>query len=329
MRRVLPAIKGQAAVIFTVLHAYAWAGMLVWGGRLGPGAYPAAWDGSEPYYWLLNFNSYFESLVTLFAMLVVNNWNVIAEGYYELSGGWAYVFFVSFNCLAVTVAMNVMTAFFINAFQIATVRSALKTIIFLIFFFWRQWLDVTTARCPSQALAKAGRQASKSKMVQRAESAVDEAMGPDGKKAPPTTVQALVDLLGADEDGRVTRNDVVGAHEQLGLTTAEAGALFEALDHGRNGALSAAETFHVVDAYVDEAQLFDAMLADAGPDHEARAAASDGINSPEQAILSPVGLALLSASPEEFDRAVAELRATVKKSDEPNGGGGGGPPRDD
>jgi len=51
----------------------------------------------------------------------VNNWNVLATGYCDLYGPWIYVFFVTFNVFAVTVAMNVMTAFYINAFQIATV----------------------------------------------------------------------------------------------------------------------------------------------------------------------------------------------------------------
>jgi hypothetical protein len=55
------------------------------------------------------------------ALVVVNNWNVLATGYCDLYGPVVYVFFVAFNLLAVTVAMNVMTAFYINAFQIATV----------------------------------------------------------------------------------------------------------------------------------------------------------------------------------------------------------------
>jgi hypothetical protein len=43
--------------------------------------------------------------------------------YYQLSSGGgplAYVFFVAFNTIAVTMALNLMTAFYINAFQIAT-----------------------------------------------------------------------------------------------------------------------------------------------------------------------------------------------------------------
>jgi len=84
----------------------------VWGG------------GAEPFYWLLNFNSYREALVTLFAMIVVNNWNVIAGGYFEIGRGRggvvAYSFFIVFNVIVVQVALNVMTAFYINAFSVAS-----------------------------------------------------------------------------------------------------------------------------------------------------------------------------------------------------------------
>jgi hypothetical protein len=97
--------------------------MWVWGGEITPTEQPAAWEGSEPYYYLLNFNTYREAIVTLFALIVVNNWNLCADGYYQLSTGggpMAYVFFIVFNTVAVTMALNLMTAFYINAFQIAT-----------------------------------------------------------------------------------------------------------------------------------------------------------------------------------------------------------------
>jgi hypothetical protein len=43
--RVLPAIKGQALVIFTTFHVFAWIGMVAWGGAIYKGNTPAAWDG--------------------------------------------------------------------------------------------------------------------------------------------------------------------------------------------------------------------------------------------------------------------------------------------
>ena len=107
MARVLPSIKGQAAVIFFLMHVTAWAGMFLWGGEISQVKDP--WEGSEEHYWLLNFNTYYESMVTLFTLVVVNNWNLVAEGYYalEINGGiWVYWYFIIFNVIMVTVAMR-------------------------------------------------------------------------------------------------------------------------------------------------------------------------------------------------------------------------------
>ena len=82
MTRVLPSIRGQVAVIFLMTHGAAWVGMLLWGGEISRDNDP--WGGTEPYYWLLNFNTYIESVVTLFILVVVNNWNLISEGYFAL-----------------------------------------------------------------------------------------------------------------------------------------------------------------------------------------------------------------------------------------------------
>ena len=43
------------------------------------------------------------------ALLVVNNWNMVGAGYFALDGWPVYAFFVAFNLMAVTVALNVMT----------------------------------------------------------------------------------------------------------------------------------------------------------------------------------------------------------------------------
>ena len=91
MTKVLPSIKGQVAVIFLLVHGAAWVGMLLWGGSISRDHDP--WEGTEPFYWLLNFNAYYESMVTLFVLIVVNNWNLVSEGYFALdvNGGiWIY-----------------------------------------------------------------------------------------------------------------------------------------------------------------------------------------------------------------------------------------------
>jgi hypothetical protein len=80
---VVPAISGQAVVVLTIMHVFAWAAMLCWGGLIDPLIVehaPISWVDT-PSYALLNFNSYRCSMFTLFVLLVVNNWNLIAAGY--------------------------------------------------------------------------------------------------------------------------------------------------------------------------------------------------------------------------------------------------------
>lgn len=51
--------------------------------------------------------------------------NIVISGYIHVSplGMWAYLYFVSFTTLAVTLALNVLTAIFMTAF---TAKSATK-----------------------------------------------------------------------------------------------------------------------------------------------------------------------------------------------------------
>ncbi|CAM9220735.1 unnamed protein product, partial [Discosporangium mesarthrocarpum] len=119
MYTITPNLFAQAGVIFTIFHVYAYLGMALFGGLITPDRdYGDTTFANSPYYYDNNFNSYPESLVTLFELLVVNNWNVVISGYVQVSplGRWTYVFFMSFIILAVTVALNVLTAIFMNAF---------------------------------------------------------------------------------------------------------------------------------------------------------------------------------------------------------------------
>ena len=109
---VLPSVLAQCVVLYLIMHLFAFVGMLIWGGEVSD-VFPEFAGGSK-YYSLLNFNSYAAALMTLFQLIVVNNWHVIAGGYYVISGGLCYVYFVAFNILAVSVGVNLMTAFFLN-----------------------------------------------------------------------------------------------------------------------------------------------------------------------------------------------------------------------
>ena len=65
-----------------------------------------------------NFNSLPRALVTLFELLVVNNWNVTVEGFALTSGGavWCYLYFISFYFAGVVITTNIVIAFVVDCF---------------------------------------------------------------------------------------------------------------------------------------------------------------------------------------------------------------------
>lgn len=66
-------------------------------------------------YYPNNFNDFPSGMITLFEILVVNNWNVIMEGFVATSSQWAYLFFVSFYIIGVLIFLNLGIAFVLNA----------------------------------------------------------------------------------------------------------------------------------------------------------------------------------------------------------------------
>ena len=63
-----------------------------------------------------NFNDFATGLVTLFELLVVNNWWVIAEMYTDVTNKWSRLFFASFYFWAVLIVVNLVVAFVIDMF---------------------------------------------------------------------------------------------------------------------------------------------------------------------------------------------------------------------
>ena len=76
-------------------------------------------------YWPVNFDDMFHALVSLFTLLVVNNWPITMEGYESIFidkqdyGGpmWPRAFFFAFYLTAVIVVVNVVTGFIIDVFS--------------------------------------------------------------------------------------------------------------------------------------------------------------------------------------------------------------------
>jgi hypothetical protein len=79
LERLIPAFIGQATVVFTLMHVFTYIGMYMFGGKIHPDQpqwHPSVLETKaraypENMYYLLNFNTYREGMLTLFMLLVV------------------------------------------------------------------------------------------------------------------------------------------------------------------------------------------------------------------------------------------------------------------
>lgn len=114
---VIPALTGPVVLVITTLHIFVYLGMALWGGAVKVGQH---FGQIEDLYDLNNFNSYAEGFVTMFQVLVVNDWNSVAQVFLFAdrcsSPFIVYPFFILGNLMGVSIVLNVSTAFFVETF---------------------------------------------------------------------------------------------------------------------------------------------------------------------------------------------------------------------
>ncbi|KAG8190159.1 hypothetical protein JTE90_008693 [Oedothorax gibbosus] len=69
----------------------------------------------DGYYYLNNFDNFLTSQITLFELMVVNNWFIIMNGYANVVSEWTRLFFMSFYIVTMIV-INIIVAFVLEAF---------------------------------------------------------------------------------------------------------------------------------------------------------------------------------------------------------------------
>merc|ERR1712187_562132 len=104
-------------LLVLVYYIYATLGEQVFGGLIRKST--QALNGSDYAhgdYYALNFNDFFSGMVTLFCLMVVNNWFVIADGFWRVTGTYfTCVFFVSFFIVANLVVLNMLIALILDS----------------------------------------------------------------------------------------------------------------------------------------------------------------------------------------------------------------------
>jgi len=106
-------------VQFTIFYAFGLLGIAMYGGKIAINSPQVAHDQSVPdTYYLDNFNDLGASFVTLFALMVVNNWYVIVQMYVDITGTkYTRLFFIAFYYLCVVIGLNIVIAFAIDMYS--------------------------------------------------------------------------------------------------------------------------------------------------------------------------------------------------------------------
>jgi len=110
---VYPALIGPMTLLFCSMHIFCYIGMYLWKGKVVVGS-----NSEISYlYDLNNFNGYSSGLVTTFQIIIVNDWNQIANVFLAISKPYVvYTFFVAGNLVGASILLNVLIAFFVGAF---------------------------------------------------------------------------------------------------------------------------------------------------------------------------------------------------------------------
>lgn len=73
----------------------------------------------EPLFYLVNFNDFVGSYITLFTLMVVNNWWVTCNVYIVICNGkhWPVIYFIAFWVVTVCIMLNIVVAFVLEIYN--------------------------------------------------------------------------------------------------------------------------------------------------------------------------------------------------------------------
>lgn len=126
--RLIPATAPILALQFTVCTLFSLLGVHLFGGKVYLGnRLLEDTEYATGRLYAFNYNDYASAMVTSFNLCIVNNWYVIMDAYALVTGtAWSRVFFVTFWAVAVAFTLNVVVAFFVEAFVFRMERAETK-----------------------------------------------------------------------------------------------------------------------------------------------------------------------------------------------------------
>jgi len=119
-KNMVSPLSNLLAVMLTILYVFSEIGMAIFGGDIRKTSPGIIHDSSIPdNYYLINYNDLISSMVTLFILMVVNNWYVIVQMCVDIKGGDVYYryYFMIFYYFGVIIGLNVIIAFAIDMYS--------------------------------------------------------------------------------------------------------------------------------------------------------------------------------------------------------------------
>lgn len=102
----------MTATLYTIYFVYALIGQLWFGGKITTTSAQVNDPSIPTLYYLMNFNDFASSVITLFCLMVVNNWFNTTNMLCDIAGNsWPIVFTFSFIMICVWIMLSVMIAF--------------------------------------------------------------------------------------------------------------------------------------------------------------------------------------------------------------------------
>ena len=103
--------------LYIVFFIYVQVGMILFGGKIN--IYSTTIDDSVPgLYYLLNFNSFGAGMITLFHIMIVNNWFVTVTMYTNVYSNWyPRIFFISFWAIVVLIVLNIVVSIVLDIYD--------------------------------------------------------------------------------------------------------------------------------------------------------------------------------------------------------------------
>ena len=120
IKKLTPLFIRFLGVLFFFYYIFGVIGMELFAGRMHytiPAVQLSSYGKSQ--YYMNTFDSIYLTFMTLFELMVVNNWNIIMEGYVAATDSeWTRLYFIIWFIVSVIVVMNVCAGFVIDAYSL-------------------------------------------------------------------------------------------------------------------------------------------------------------------------------------------------------------------